>query len=525
MTGGGEHSSGALGARTPAPIEHHDVLIVGAGLSGIGAAYHLQSKCPTRSYAILEGREAIGGTWDLFRYPGIRSDSDMYTLGYAFRPWTDAKSIADGPSILRYVRETARENGIERHIRFRHHVRRASWSSEQGRWTVEAERGPEKERVLFTCDFLLMCSGYYNYAEGHRPEFPGEARFPGPIIHPQFWPETLDYENKRVVVIGSGATAVTLVPELARKAAHVTMLQRSPTYVMSRPAEDRFANVLRRLLPARLAYGLTRFKNVLVSMLTYWLMRGRPEWAKEFLVGLVREQLGSEHDAAAHFTPSYKPWDQRICLVPDADLFTALKQGRASVVTDHIETFTEKGLLLRSGQQLEADIVVSATGLKLQVLSDIEFRVDGERADLSKCMGYKGMMLSDLPNLAFAFGYANASWTLKVDLTCGYVCRLLNHMEREGYTACTPRRSPGIEERPFIDFASGYVQRAAHLLPKQGAKRPWRLYQNYALDLLTLSLGPVDDGTLEFSRAATRTTAHLPGEDVPREVKGTREAA
>ncbi|QRO01848.1 NAD(P)/FAD-dependent oxidoreductase [Archangium violaceum] len=505
-----EQASDALAVRAETPVEHFDVLIVGAGLSGIGAAYHLRTNCPTRTYAILEGREAIGGTWDLFRYPGIRSDSDMYTLGYSFRPWTAPKAIADGPSILRYVRETAREYGIDQHIRFRHHVKRASWSSAEARWTVEAERGPEKELVRFTCNFLLMCSGYYNYTEGYRPEFPGEARFQGTIVHPQFWPEDLDYQGKRVVVIGSGATAVTLVPEMAKKAAHVTMLQRSPTYVLSRPAEDPIANALRRVLPAKLAYGITRWKNVLLSMLFYILSRKRPARVKEYIIGLVREHLGPGYDVATHFTPSYNPWDQRVCLVPDADLFDAVKQGHASVVTDQIGTFTEKGLELRSGKELEADIVVTATGLKLQLLSDIEFSIDGERRDLAKTLCYKGMMFSDVPNLAYAFGYTNASWTLKVDLTSGYVCRLLNHMAKHGDTTCTPRHDPTVEELPFLDFSSGYVQRAFDQMPKQGSKRPWRLYQNYALDLFTLRFGKVDDGTMEFSRAPKPAAAQQP---------------
>jgi cation diffusion facilitator CzcD-associated flavoprotein CzcO len=518
-----EYASGASATRTEAPTEHYDVLIVGAGLSGIGAAYHLQTNCPTRSYALLEGREAIGGTWDLFRYPGIRSDSDMYTLGYSFRPWTDPKAIADGPAILRYVRETASEYGIDRHIRFRHHVKRASWSSEEACWTVEAERGPEKELVRFTCDFLLMCSGYYNYAEGHRPEFPGEARFQGPLVHPQFWPEKLDYANKRVVVIGSGATAVTLVPAMAGTAAHVTMLQRSPTYVMSRPAEDRIANWLRRYLPVKLAYGLTRWKNVLLGMFFFNLARKRPEQVKEFLIGQVREHLGPDYDVATHFSPSYKPWDQRVCLVPDADLFQVVKQGRASVVTDHIETFTEKGIQLRSGQELEADIIVTATGLKLQLLSDIEFSVDSERRELSKCLCYKAMMFSDVPNLAYSFGYTNASWTLKVDLTSEYVCRLLNHLERHGLTTCTPRRDPTVEEQPFLDFSSGYVQRAIDLMPKQGSKRPWRLYQNYVLDLFTMRFGDVDDGTMEFSRAPRSLSVGF--EEPQLEAAKSREAA
>jgi cation diffusion facilitator CzcD-associated flavoprotein CzcO len=517
-----EHASGTSAARPETPVEHYDVLIVGAGLSGIGAAYHLQANCPGRTYVLLEGREAIGGTWDLFRYPGIRSDSDMYTLGYSFRPWTDPKAIADGPSILRYVRETASEYGIDRHIRFRHHVKRASWSSEHARWTVEAERGPEKELVRFTCNFLLMCSGYYNYAEGYRPEFPGEARFQGTLIHPQFWPEKLDYANKRVVVIGSGATAVTLVPEMAKTAAHVTMLQRSPTYVVSRPAEDRLANGLRRILPSMLAYGLTRWKNVLLSMFFYKLARKMPERVKAFLVDQVRAQLGPGHDVA-HFTPSYKPWDQRVCMVPDADLFDAIKQGRASVVTDHIETFTQKGLQLASGQELEADIIVTATGLKLQLLSDVVFSIDGERRDLSKSLSYKGMMFSDVPNLAYSFGYTNASWTLKADLTCEYVCRLLNHMARHGETACMPRRDPSVEELPLLDFSSGYVLRALDVMPKQGSKHPWRLYQNYALDLFMLRFGKVDDGTMAFSRAPKPALSS--GQEPPRDATASREAA
>jgi cation diffusion facilitator CzcD-associated flavoprotein CzcO len=478
---------------------HFDVLIVGAGISGIGAGYHLQAECPDRSYVILEGRADIGGTWDLFRYPGIRSDSDMYTLGYAFRPWREAKAIADGPSILNYVRETARDHGIDRHIRFNHHVRRASWSSADARWTVEAEVGPDKSVATFTCAFLFMCSGYYDYAEGHRPSWEGEADFRGRIVHPQFWPQDLDYAGKRVVVIGSGATAVTLVPEMAKAAAHVTMLQRSPTYVVSRPAEDAVANWLRAKLPAMLAYRLVRWKNVLLGMLFFNLARKRPEKTKERLISMVRDALGPDYDVGRHFTPRYNPWDQRLCLVPDADLFDSIRAGRASVVTDEIERFVAEGIRLKSGETLPADIIVTATGLKLQLLSGVDFSVDGAPVNMAKTMSYKGMMYSDVPNLASSFGYTNASWTLKADLTCEYVCRLLNHMRATQTTIATPHRDPAVEEEPFLDFTSGYVQRALDTLPRQGKTKPWKLYQNYALDLLTLRYGRVDDGTMTFT--------------------------
>ena len=485
---------------TQAAPEAFDVLIVGAGLSGIGAGYHLQARCPGLSYAILEARDSIGGTWDLFRYPGIRSDSDMFTLGYVFRPWREANAIADGPSILKYVRDTAAEHGIDRHIRFRHRVRRASWSSTEARWTVEAERTETGEPRLFTCNFLLMCSGYYSYAEGHAPSFPGTDRFKGRIIHPQFWPEDLEYAGKRVVVIGSGATAVTLVPEMAKAAAHVVMLQRSPTYIVSRPSEDATANRLRRHLPAKLAYRITRLRNVALGLFFYNLARRRPERTKQRILDMVRQELGPEYDVGTHFTPRYNPWDQRLCLVPDSDLFRAIREGRVSVVTDQIDTFTETGIRLRSGDELDADIVVTATGLKLNLLGDVAFSVDGRPVDLSKALAYKGMMFSDVPNLASVFGYTNASWTLKADLTCEYVCRLLNHMRRRGYAAATPRRDASVEERPFVDFSSGYIQRALHTLPKQGSKKPWRLYQSYALDMAALRLGPMEDGVMEFTR-------------------------
>jgi cation diffusion facilitator CzcD-associated flavoprotein CzcO len=475
-------------------MEHFDVLVVGAGLSGIGAGHHLQEKCPNRSYAILEARDSIGGTWDLFRYPGIRSDSDMYTLGYSFRPWTGAKAIADGPSILEYVRQTARDSGIDRNIRFHHRVKRAQWSTADSQWTVEAERGPSQETVRFTCNFLLMCSGYYDYAQGYTPDFPGTERYRGRIVHPQKWTDDVDYAGKRVVVIGSGATAVTLVPSMAETAAHVTMLQRSPSYILSLPAQDPIANGLRRILPSKLAYAITRWKNVLLTMLVFQLSRRRPEWIKKLIHKGVRAALGPDYDVDQHFKPRYNPWDQRMCLVPDGDLFRSIREGRVSVVTDHIETFTEKGLKLKSGAELEADVIVTATGLNLLAMGGMQVSVDNRPIDLSKTLSYKGMMLSGVPNLASAIGYTNASWTLKCDLTCEYVCRLLNYMDKNGFQQCVPRNDdPSITELPLIDFSSGYVQRSIGKFPKQGSKRPWKLYQNYALDIVTLKFGSVND--------------------------------
>ncbi len=488
---------------------HVDVLVVGAGLSGIGAACHLKTECPGKSFVILEGRSAIGGTWDLFRYPGVRSDSDMYTLGYRFRPWRDAKAIADGPAILNYIRETATEFGVDKAIRYDHRVRRASWSSEDARWTVEAETGPEKTIVPFTCNFLYLCTGYYDYEAGYTPEWPGTERFRGRIVHPQKWPEDLDYAGQRVVVIGSGATAVTLVPAMAERAGHVTMLQRSPTYVVSRPAEDKIANWLRRHLPDHAAYAITRWKNVLLGMFFYNLARKQPELFKRMVAKGVRHKLDDEY-LSKHFTPRYNPWDQRLCLVPDSDLFSAIREGRASVVTDQIETFTEDGLRLKSGETLDADIIVTATGLVLKLMSGLRLSVDGAPVDLSKTMAYKGMMYSDVPNLASAFGYTNASWTLKCDLTAEYVCRILNYMDKHGYAQCTPRASdPSLEEEPILDFTSGYVRRALHTLPRQGSKTPWRLHQNYVKDLSMMRFGRVDDGTMEFKavRNARRAEA------------------
>ena len=483
--------------------EHFDVLIIGAGLSGIGAGYHLQTKCPTKSFVILEGRESIGGTWDLFRYPGIRSDSDMFTLGYSFKPWTEPKAIADGDRILNYVRETASENGIDKKIRFRHRVRSASWSTEDARWTVEVERISGEgatETVTFTCHFLFACAGYYRYEEGYTPQFAGTSDFAGRIIHPQKWPENLDYAGKRVVVIGSGATAVTLVPEMAKTAGHVTMLQRSPTYVVSRPAQDPLANKLRRNLPARLAYHLIRWRNVMWGMYFFRLSRREPARVTQLMLGGVRRALGPDYDVATHFTPRYNPWDQRLCLVPDGDLFKAIREKRASVATAEIDTFTQKGIRLKDGSELEADIIITATGLVLQILGGMQVIVDGREIDFAKKMLYKGMMYSDVPNLASAFGYTNASWTLKCDLTCEYVCRLINHMDRHKYRQCMPHNDdPTVETMPHLEFSSGYVQRSIAKMPKQGSRRPWRLYQNYALDIVSLRLGKVNDGVMQYS--------------------------
>jgi cation diffusion facilitator CzcD-associated flavoprotein CzcO len=487
--------------------EHLDVLIVGAGLSGVGAAWHLQDRCPDRSYAILEARGDLGGTWDLFRYPGIRSDSDMHTLGYRFRPWTAAKSITDGPSILEYVRRTASDHGIDERIRFHHRVLAAEWSSADSCWTVEAERTDTGETVSLTCDFLWNCSGYYRYDEGYTPDFPGIEGFDGPVIHPQHWPEDLDYAGKRVVVIGSGATAVTLVPAMAEKAAHVTMLQRSPTYIASLPAEDPIAAALRRFLPDRAAYSIVRWKNVLMQTAFYQLSRRRPQAVKRLIRRGVERALPAGYDIDKHFTPRYNPWDQRLCLVPDSDLFDAISDGSASVVTDRIASFAENGIELESGEELEADVVVTATGLNLLFLGGIRLAVDGEAVDVAAKMTYKGMMLSGVPNLAFTVGYTNASWTLKADLTSEYVCRLLNHMAAHGHRRCVPEvTDPSVTEQPLLDFTSGYVLRSLDQFPKQGSKEPWRLRQNYVFDIRTVRRGPIDDGSMRFAAPARAPT-------------------
>ena len=483
--------------------EYFDVVIVGAGLSGIGAAYHLQDMCPGKNYVILEGRESMGGTWDIFRYPGIRSDSDMYTLGYNFKPWVESKAIADGPSILKYVRETAAENGIDKNIRYDHQVRKATWSSSDAAWTIEAQCKNEGETAVIRCNTILMCPGYYSYASGHTPEFTGRERFSGKVIHPQQWPEKLDYKDKQIVVIGSGATAVTLIPELANDARHVVMLQRSPTYMVSAPDEDWIANFLRKIFPQKTAYAITRWKNIRFQQMVYRRTRTAPDKIKKKLLNMLRKELGPDYDIEKHFTPRYDPWDQRLCLVPNSDFFEAVNSGKASIVTDHIDSFTEKGILLKSGEELDADIIVTATGLDLVVLGGAEFVVDGETVDFSKTFSYKAMMFSGVPNLVSTFGYINASWTLRADLTAEYFCRVLNHMDKTGFRQCTPRLGDAERNMPALDwitaFSSGYMQRAMHLLPKQGDRGPWLNTQNYDLDKKMIRGEAIDDGVLSFS--------------------------
>jgi cation diffusion facilitator CzcD-associated flavoprotein CzcO len=486
-------------------VEHTDVVIVGAGLSGIGMACRLVRDSRRTRFVILETRDSIGGTWDLFRYPGVRSDSDMHTLGYGFRPWRDLLSLAPASAILEYVKQTATEYRIDRHIRFNHRVRKASFSSSDARWTLEIETAPGVTTRM-TCDMLLMCGGYYSYEEGHAPKFPGAERFRGKLVHPQFWPSDLDYAGKNVVVIGSGATAVTLVPAMAKTAAHVTMLQRSPTYIVSRPSTDKIGRTLRRFLPHGLAGRLTRAKNIGESLFYYKLARAKPADVKRQLIGLVRKELGREYDVAKHFTPTYNPWDQRVCLVPDSDLFKAIRSRKADIVTDKIKTFTETGIELESGETLPADVVVSATGLKVQPMGGASLVVDGVPVDIGRAMTYKGMMLSDVPNFVFVIGYTNASWTLKSDLVALYTTRLLNYMRRRHVDIVVAPRDPKVEETPLIDFSSGYVQRASATLPKQGNRAPWTLHQNYLRDMPALRFAPLKDGTLRFAKARRTET-------------------
>jgi cation diffusion facilitator CzcD-associated flavoprotein CzcO len=488
--------------------EHVDVVVVGAGLSGIGAGYHLQTMSPDRSYVILEGRESLGGTWDLFKYPGVRSDSDMHTLGFSFKPWTEAKSIADGPSILKYLKQTVSQFGIDKHIRYGQLVTKAQWSTDDAQWTVTSTNKATGVTNTYTCSFLFMCSGYYSYKKGHTPEFTGRERFKGTIVHPQEWPMDLDYAGKRVVVIGSGATAVTIVPSMADKAAHVTMLQRSPTYMVSRPDHDVLANRMRKVLPPKMAYNLTRFKNTWRQQLVYNKTRTDPNKVKQLLLGGIKMELGAEYDIAKHFTPNYNPWDQRLCLVPNGDFFKSMREGKASVVTDHITSFTETGIQLASGEHLDADIIVTATGLELVTLGEMDFFVDGNQVDFAKTWTYKGFAYSDIPNLASTFGYINASWTLRSDLTAEYVCRLLNHMRKKGVLQCTPRlreQDHNMKERPWIDgFSSGYMQRMMHRMPRQGDHEPWINPQNYRRDKKMFKHSPIDDGVMQFSKQSAR---------------------
>lgn len=484
---------------------HFDVLIVGAGLSGIGAAVHLQNDCPGKTYAILEAREAIGGTWDLFRYPGIRSDSDMYTLGYVFKPWKEAKAIADGPNIREYVKETAREYGVDKSIHFGHKVTTASWSSEQALWTVTTMQG-DAERT-FTCSFLFMCSGYYNYDAGYTPDFKGADSFSGEIVHPQKWSTDINYKDKKVVIIGSGATAVTLVPEMAHDAAHVTMLQRSPTYIVSRPAEDRVANLLRAILPDSWAYKVTRWKNVTMGRYFYNKTQNEPEKAKEMLFKRLRKELGEGFDIETDFTPRYDPWEQRLCLIPDSDLFNAFKSGDASIKTAHIDAFVPEGIKLTSGDVLEADLIVTATGLDLQLFGGMSVIVDNVEQTVKDLVTYKGLMFSDVPNFANVFGYTNASWTLKADLTCHYVCRLINHLDHTDADYCVPRPKPDLQLQEMQPLTSGYFARAVDKLPREGKAQPWRQHHDYQADLKLLKEGDLQDGAMSFEKRSAVSKA------------------
>src|SRR5262245_132640 len=510
---------------TPSPsgnghVEHLDVLVIGAGLSGVGAAHYLRTECPWASWAILEARGAIGGTWDLFRYPGVRSDSDMYTLGYPFRPWDDDRAIVDGASIREYIEATAAEEGIADEIRFHHRVVAADWSTEDARWHVTAERtdraGGAPETVELTCGFIFSCTGYYRYDHGYQPDFPGIDDFAGAVVHPQAWPEDLDYEGKRIVVIGSGATAVTLVTSMAETAAHVTMLQRSPTYITSLPTKDPLANLARQWLPKRWSGGFVRWYKALTTQALYRVSKLRPQLVKRALRKGAARQLPAGYPVDVHFSPRYDPWDQRLCLIPDGDLFRAISEGSVSVVTDTIDRFTPTGIRLSSGDELPADVVVTATGLEMLFLGGIDLRVDGAAVDVGKLLAFRGMMLSGVPNLAMAIGYTNASWTLRVDLTCRYVVRLLDTMRRSGMRQCTPiNDDPDQETRPVLDLSSGYIRRAADHFPKQGSRYPWQTYQSYWRDYRALRRHGIDDDALRFSNPAPASPAAEPLASTP----------
>ena len=479
---------------------HFDVIVIGAGISGIGAGYHLQTKCPGKSYAILEGRDTIGGTWDLFKYPGIRSDSDMYTLGFSFFPWKEKEAIADGPSILKYLDETSKKFNIDKKIKFNHYVKDASWCSEKSIWTLKVEDKNLMDIVTISCNFIFMCSGYYSYEKGYTPDFDGINEFNGKIMHPQKWDTSIDYSNKEVIVIGSGATAVTLVPEMAKDAKHVTMLQRSPTYVVSAPQQDPLAIFLQKYLPSKLSYFIVRWKNILRQQWYFRLCKKNPKRVKDFIINQVRKSLGHDYDVDKHFTPNYNPWDQRMCLVPNGDLFKSIRKKQTSVVTDTIDKFTATGIKLESGKTLAADLIVTATGLNLEICSNINLKVDGKDINLPDTVTYKGMMFSGVPNLVSTFGYTNASWTLGADLTSEYVCRLLNYMKKSSIKKCCPEANSKIENNDdWLNLTSGYIKRSKDIFPKQGRRSPWTNNQNFLKDIFQIRYGKINDGEIKFS--------------------------
>ncbi len=505
--------------------QHFDVLIVGAGISGIGAGCHLTRKCPNKTYAILERRSAIGGTWDLFRYPGIRSDSDMYTFGFNFRPWTEPKILADGASIKKYVRETAEQYGVDKKIQFGIKVTNASWSSKTNQWTLSAIDEGSGEELSFTSDFLIGCTGYYNYDQGYQPEFPDQNKYKGQLIHPQHWPEGLDYSGKKVVVIGSGATAITLVPSMAEEAGHVTMLQRSPTYIMTLPSIDPVSSRLQKILPDMVVYRMSRARNIGLQRFMYQASRSRPKAVKRLLLRMVRKQLGKDADMR-HFTPDYNPWDQRLCVVPNGDLFKAIRKGKASVVTDHIEAFTKTGIKLESGEELEADIIISATGLNVRLLGGMQLDVDGTTIAAKDCLTYKGVLVENVPNAAIIVGYTNASWTLKADIASEYICRLIKHMDHKGYAkvVARDRGDNATEDTVLGGLNSGYIRRAADELPKQGKARPWKIVQDYVLDVPILRYAPLEDEALTFTPMPGKPQKVRRGPRMPRIPKRLRSA-
>ncbi|MCW5907864.1 MAG: NAD(P)/FAD-dependent oxidoreductase [Chitinophagales bacterium] len=480
------------------PSPEFDVIVVGAGLSGIGAAYHLMHDCPNKTFTVLESRDTMGGTWDLFRYPGIRSDSDMFTLGFPFSPWENPKAIADGPAILQYIKDTAAKFGIDKKIQYNHKVTDANWSDEEKMWTLTIAPNQNVSATTLKCKFLMMCSGYYDYENGYLPQFEGYNDFKGRIVHPQKWTEDIDYTNKKVIVIGSGATAVTLVPEMSKKAAHVIMLQRTPTYIMTLPGTDKVAGLVQKVLPAKAAYKVVRWKNILLGIGFYSAARKWPKAVRKLLQKGAKKEVGEKYNEA-DFNPPYNPWDQRLCLVPDADLFKSIKEGKAEIVTDHIERFTEKGILLKSGKELEADLIVTATGLKVQLLGGMKVRINGVEGNSAETHAYRGVMLSDVPNFAFTVGYTNASWTLKCDLSQRFVMKVLNYMDKHNYSVCVPRfDSSKFKSEPLLDFNAGYVLRALDKIPKQGSAHPWKVHQNYIKDLMSLEWSGVDDTYLEY---------------------------